>query len=418
MLALTRVKVPLGLSLMLGGITLNLWSDASLVEAVTVFGRAWLRMDLWLLLAITVLVVEFGRFMTERENADNILNVIRKWGGRHGRAWSLMAVPAVVGLIPMPAGALFSAPLVQKTAEKSEMERDAKAAINYWFRHIWEYWWPLYPGVIVAMSLFEMENWQFFASQIPFTIVAVFAGFLALVRTHVGGLVEERGAAETGSGRGAAIAMVPLLLVIVSVLVAPPILDPFASWIALQNRKMIAMLIGLLLGLFVIVRADGARGRTGKVFSTVLGAKSRGILLTIAGVMVFKHCLDISGLIEIASREMENANISPIYAVMGLPFLAGMITGIAVGFAGAALPVVVGLVGSSGSGLSPMATLVLAYGCGYMGMMMSPLHLCVLVTRDYFDSSLWAIWRKIVPCVAMILAYAVIAHVVFRALGW
>ena len=134
--------------------------------------------------------------------------------------------------------------------------------------------------------------------------------------------------------------------------------------------------------------------------------------------MVFKYCLDVSGLIDIASKEMEAAEISPIYAVAGLPFLAGMVTGVAVGFAGASLPVVVGLVGSSGSGLSPMATLVLSYGCGYMGMMMSPLHLCALVTRDYFDSSLWAIWRRILPCVGAVLAYAILAHIAFRVSGW
>ena len=418
MLALTRVKVPLGVSLMLGGGALVLWAGAECGEAAATFGWAWLRLDMWLLLAITALVVEFGRFVTEKENAEDILKVIRKWGGRHGRAWSLMAVPAVVGLIPMPAGALFSAPLVQKTAEASDLRHDSKSALNYWFRHVWEYWWPLYPGVIVAMSLFQMKNWEFFATQVPYTLVAVLSGYAFLVRPHVKSLAEERGTVERGGARGAAIAMIPLLLVIVSVLIAPLVLDPLVPWISLQNRKMLAMLLGLLLGLIVVVRADTARGRAGKVFSTVFAKKSRGILLTIAGVMVFKYCLEVSGLIEIASEEMEAANVSPIYAVAGLPFLAGMVTGVAVGFAGASLPVVVGLVGSSGSGLSPMATLVLAYGSGYMGMMMSPLHLCVLVTRDYFDSSLWKIWRKILPCVAAVLAYAVLAHIMFRFLRW
>ena len=418
MLALTRVKVPLGVSLMLGGIALMLWAGAAAGEAAATFGWSWLRVEMWLLLAITALVVEFGRFVTEKENSEDILKVIKRWGGRHGRAWSLMTVPAVVGLIPMPAGALFSAPLVQKTAEESDLQHDTKSAINYWFRHVWEYWWPLYPGVIVAMSLFQMANWEFFVSQVPYSAVAILGGYLFLVRPHVKTLAEEAASVESGGGRGALVAMTPLVFVVVSVLLAPFVLDPYVSWLSLRNRKMIAMLLGLLLGLIVIVRADTARGRAGKVFSTVLSPKSRGILLTIAGVMVFEYCLKVSGLIVIASKEMEAAHISPIYAVAGLPFLAGVITGVAVGFAGASLPVVVGLVGSSGSGLSPMATLVLAYGCGYMGMMMSPLHLCVLVTRDYFESSLWAIWRKILPCVGAVLAYAIIAHVAFRIAGW
>ena len=43
----------------------------------------------------------------------------------------------------MPAGALFSAPFVAAVDEGGELESSHKVAINYWFRHIWEDWWPL-----------------------------------------------------------------------------------------------------------------------------------------------------------------------------------------------------------------------------------------------------------------------------------
>jgi len=68
--------------------------------------------------------------------------------------------------------------------------------------------------------------------------------------------------------------------------------------------------------------------------------------------------------------------------------------------------------------LTPLATLVLAYGFGYAGMMLSPVHLCLLVTRDYFSAPLMGVYRRILPCAITILVYAAAAHLALRALGW
>ena len=114
MLVMARIRVPLGLALVGGGVLLNLW--AGLPVGVTL-GHLWESVqepDLWLLLIITVFIIELGRHITRPGNADELMAMAQRWGGRHGRAASLMALPAVVGLVPMPAGALFSAPLVAK----------------------------------------------------------------------------------------------------------------------------------------------------------------------------------------------------------------------------------------------------------------------------------------------------------------
>src|SRR5262249_16135590 len=46
--------------------------------------------------------------------------------------------PALVGLLPMPAGALVSAPLVNDAAGSKPVSPEARTFINYWFRHLWE----------------------------------------------------------------------------------------------------------------------------------------------------------------------------------------------------------------------------------------------------------------------------------------
>jgi len=104
--------------------------------------------------------------------------------------------------------------------------------------------------------------------------------------------------------------------------------------------------------------------------------------------------------------------------VAALPFLAGFVTGIALGFTGISFPLIVGLMSAEASTLTPWATLVLAYGFGYMGMMLSPVHLCLLVTKDHFGASLFAVYRQIMPCIAVVLLYSVLAHVLLNTVGW
>lgn len=65
--------------------------------------------NLWLLVAVTALVVEFGRELADEKNTDAMLVFARRIGGKSGRMWSLMLMPALIGLVPMSAGALFSA---------------------------------------------------------------------------------------------------------------------------------------------------------------------------------------------------------------------------------------------------------------------------------------------------------------------
>ena len=93
-----------------------------------------------------------------------------------------MGLPALVGLLPMPAGAAFSAPLVASVDTEDELEPAHKAAINYWFRHLWEYWWPLYPGVLLAITYSGLSAAIFYLIQIPFTLVAAATGYFFILR--------------------------------------------------------------------------------------------------------------------------------------------------------------------------------------------------------------------------------------------
>ena len=45
----------------------------------------------------------------------------------------LAVMPAFLGLLPSPGGARFSAPIVEELSKSVEIDRNTKAAINFWF---------------------------------------------------------------------------------------------------------------------------------------------------------------------------------------------------------------------------------------------------------------------------------------------
>jgi len=411
-LALNRLRVPLGISLILGGIVFNLWGDNSPQQTLVSFGKALVQIDLWLLVAITALVVEFGQELADQRNTDTLADIARRLGGKSGRLWSLMILPALIGLMPMPAGALFSAPMVQQTAHENHWKPEWKAAVNYWFRHVWEYWWPIYPAVIIGIAVFKMETWRFIATMIAFTPAAFAAGYFFLIRPHRSRLVADKPSAANNLRRFF-ILMWPLAVVVFCVLLLPPLLTLLFPAINAQTNKLLAMLIGILIGLAIIWRRT--RGQK-KLFVSFFEARNLNILLTVGSIILFQSMLESSRLLPAASAELVQSGISVVPIVAALPFLAGLITGIAAGFAGIAFPLIVGLLESGDCGLSPMSTLALAFGFGYMGMMLSPIHLCLLMTRDYFSASLLPIYRQIAFCVSSQFIFAILVFLVLSAL--
>lgn len=415
-LLLNRFRVPLGLGLIGGGIFLEYWAGKVSAGIVSDIFMALSRFDLWLLLINISLITELGYFMSEDHNAQTIIAATRRWGGRHGYAVSLIAIPAAIGLVPMPGGALFSAPLIGESTKGIDQPPEWKAAVNYWFRHIMEYWWPLYPVVIVTLSIFTLNTWQFMAMQAPFTLVSIAAGYVFLLKGRVQSLTinsQQNPSATISVFR----VLLPIVFIVLCTLILPGVFKVWLPYLGASVWKLLGMLSGLIGALLWIVMERQGKSEK-RLFQHFWTKKTANMLMTLAGVMVFQSLLEASGLLPQASYELSNSHVPLEFIIAFLPFIAGLVTGIAIGFAGAAFPLVVGFMGVEGSGLTPISTLMLAFCMGYSGMMLSPVHLCFVLTKEYFMAPFHRMYRYLVPCVLMIMTTGIGLHVLFRIVGW
>jgi integral membrane protein (TIGR00529 family) len=411
-LAVSRMRVPLGVGLIGGGLALDLWAGKTIQALPADFWQALIRPELWLLVITITLIMEIGHFMSSDENGKAILSLARRYGGRHGQAVSLVLIPAAIGLVPMPGGALFSAPLVEKTAENSSSSPEWKVAVNYWFRHILEYWWPLYPVVIVTLSIFTLQTWKFMLLQVPFTIVSLGAGYFFLLRSHRFSLTAD--IPDEENPPSILRVMLPIVIIVLAALTLPGLFHKMFPGLNPASWKLLAMLTGLLVSLGIIW--SDRQNLSRKMFSDFASRKTMNVFITLAGVMIFESLLDSSGLIPLAGRELSRSSVPMALIIAFLPFLAGLVTGIAIGFAGAAFPIVVGFVSAADVSIQPMAALVLAFSMGYAGMMLSPVHLCFLLTVDYFSASYIKVYKYLVPCVLTVMAFGIFLYQMLQML--
>ena len=409
-LAASRLRIPLGAGLIIGGLTLDLWSGNNITALQADLLQALRRPELWLLAVTITLIMEVGYFMASDQNGKAIVSLAYRFGGKHGQAASLVLIPAAIGLVPMPGGALFSAPLVGRSTQNSSSTPEWKAAVNYWFRHVLEYWWPLYPVVIVTLSIFTLQTWKFMLLQIPFTFVSLGTGYFFLLRHQVFSF--DTGKPVEQNLPNIVQVLLPIAIIVLATLLLPqffhsvlPGLNP-ASW------KLLSMLTGLVASLFLIWR--GRKNHARKMFSDLATLKTMNVFITLAGVMIFQSLLDASGLIPLAGQELSTARVPVGLIIAFLPFLAGLVTGIAIGFAGAAFPIVVGFISTGDVNIQPMAALALAFSMGYAGMMLSPVHLCFLLTVDYFSASFIKVYRYILPCVFTVMAFGFMLYLTLQ----
>ena len=119
--------------------------------------------------------------------------------------------------------------------------------------------------------------------------------------------------------------------------------------------------------------------------------------------MVFQGMLKSSGAVDTLSREFIHWRISLVPITMLLPFLVGMVSGIAIAYVGTAFPILISLIHGLGQDHLMLPIMMLAMVSGYVGVLLSPVHLCLLLSNAYFDTSLTRIYKYLwFPCAALV----------------
>lgn len=288
----------------------------------------------------------------------------------------LALAPALLGMMPMPGGALLSAPLIEQGA--GHVPASVKAAANVWFRHILLLVYPLGSSLIASASIAGLNVY----ATIPFLAVPFALSFA------LGWAFLLRRAAAAPVSRGPFSARE--LLVPLAILLAAPAIDlALSSALALPFRE-IATAVGVSASL--LLAAAAGRVRPGRVARIAVRAHPWTYAAIVVAMFAFLNVFSASGL---PQRLAAMALPAVVLCVGG-----GIVLGVLTGRVEAPVAVVLPIYASTVTVVSPAAFAVV-YFAAFIGYVVTPVHPCVSVSLTYFGTGLGPFLRRIVPPAAV-----------------
>lgn len=405
-LLLYRLRLPLALAVLINTVLLTFLTGTGTAGFSSLF-RSFLLPQNYLMLLLIILLTFFSDALSCTGKMESTITAFR--GVFKNQRVLAAGLPAIIGLLPMPGGALFSAPFLASIDEKESIPPALKSSINYWFRHIWEYWWPLYPGVILALQYSALPFGLFLLIQIPFTAAAAAGGYFFMLRSIP--CRPPDGGTPSFPLRKALWTLWPIGLLVFVSLAASSLL-PRLTEVPAALANLYGMLGGLCTALaFVFGNNVPMFRKTCTLFSK---PATWSLVLVVASVLAFSAVLQIpldeqsATLVSLMRDEFLHLRIPLIAVIVLIPFVSGMATGITIAFVGSSFPIVFALIGHDPPLNVLLATTACAYASGYIGEMLSPMHICYVLSNEYFKVRLSSTYRHLIGPAGTLAAGAVI----------
>jgi len=382
-LILTFKKVNLWIGLLVGTFLLGFLFHLPLHTIVKDLFTSVIDSKTLLLIGALVTILFFSNLLKEtgRMNA-----IIEGFGHVFKDIRVVIALlPSMIGLMPIIGGALISAPMVVEGSDELKLSPERRTFINYWFRHIWEYILPTFPALILAAALIGIPIRRLIWINLPLTLTAIASG-IAVGFWGVSKSTRVKNYPDDPSNWKLTKNLLPLC---------------FGLVLVVGFKVELTYAFGLtILGMILFYRIEGRVVWRGFKQSVVLE-----ILLTVIIVMGFKKVLESSQAISAVSATLSSSGIPRWLIAMLIPLLVGIMAGLTIAPIAISFPILIPFFQNDPHFLSYM---VLAFASGISGNLLSPFHLCLILTKDYFRADLKGVYRFIWMPTASILMVALL----------
>jgi len=385
LVTLLRLKVKIGLAMVISACTLALLLYISPVQVSRTLAAEWQRKPLtqttgYLFVSLTALLLlvnVIGAAMEEIGLSQRLVPAMQ--GLFKSRRFALALIPLMMGMLPTPGGIMLSAPMVREAGDKIGVERSRLAAINFLFRHQWEPIWPLFPAVPLIQSLLGISAFTLFCHHIALSAAGIIAGVVTLL---LFGIPPKHPDHQYGQRH-----------------VGHHLRDFFhAFWpIAFTAGLYIAFnlppAVGIFLAIIGLLTAHKVPfNRWLHVFKAAL---EPDMVLLIFGALLFKVNLEASGAIGSVVQFLTAAHVPPFLLLFMLPMIVSFSTGVTMPTVAITYPFLIAFITKGGE--VKMGLEVLAFSGVIFGLSLTPVHLCLALSASYFETSLLRIILKLLP---------------------
>ncbi|HHW94345.1 MAG TPA: DUF401 family protein [Mogibacterium sp.] len=376
---LTKKKVPIAYSILISALIMMLLSGLDLNAIGGIFKSTMLEPQK-IGQYLTVLEIgALGVLLKKYGFIDIIIDKLNKVVS--SKKLQLMFVPALIGLLVVPGGAIISAPFVDNIGDELNIEKPRRAVINLIYRHISLHIMPYSNSLLlVALLLPQVSVYKVIGLNIIFVVIYITIGYFTYIR-------DIKSENHRNSKESAAKNLLQLLLYT----------SPIYFAVILNIVFNLPFYIGVLLNILILYLLKPQN----TIIKDFIGGIKINIFLTIFGVYLIQAT--ISSFPEF-NRILESFLSNPaamIPAIIGISAFFGLATGYQPASIGVVIPVIAGMSLSVGR----MAFLAhVAFAWSFIGYFFSPLHLCQLFTMEYTgvdSSSLYKEYSRFIVLLAI-----------------
>jgi len=308
-----------------------------------------------------------------------------------GVKFTLAVMPAFLGLLPSLGGARFSAPIVEEASKGLNLSPAHKSAINFWFRHIFEFSNPIIPGMIIACSIVDVPFSVFMKNLAWLTIIAFAVGYFILIRPIKSDVTK-----VTSENKGQ-----HYLDILLSI---SPVLLNFILVVGFHLSPSLSMLL-VTVGMFFALLAIGRKVNAKEV---IFGAIDIKMFINVLTILYFVQILTVTKVLPEIVLAFQNSPLPMPVIIACISFIIGVLTGLSQGHVAIVMPIVAIM----GAGSMKLASIAMAFGVA--GQMLTPTHMCLIVTMDYFKADIFNTLRPVFFCELFLLTiFSIVTYFVY-----
>jgi len=340
----------------------------------------------WELCAAVGFITVFGYALKETKHMTELIEKLRSFVPSR---FLLALIPALFGILSMPGGALMSAPFNDPESERLKLKPEHRTFINVWFRHVWYWASPISPSTLVACSLAGIAIIDFIKINVPIFLLTWILGFAISWKW----IKKEKGKPE-GVKRdyvGSLIGLSPILVTVALTLVG------ISVWIC--------VLVGI--AMVIVMRRVNVKDAA-RFF--IKGVKL-DLVAAVFATLYFRYMVVGSGSVDTLLTGILGMGVPLLLLFIVIPLLVGAISAQPTLGIGIVFPILMPLVAPIN--VYWMTVMFAGIVAGYTG---SPLHLCLILTNQYYKSDLNKVYRYLIPGLLILVSFVVVYHVLLGGL--
>ncbi|HHX87720.1 MAG TPA: DUF401 family protein [Firmicutes bacterium] len=351
-----------------------------------------------LILFFSIILLELlGHLLKETGAMQKIIDSLSQLLGD----WRLLtaALSAVIGLLAVPGGAIMSAPMIEEVGRKTGFSAGGQAAANFWFRHVLYFALPLFPSMILAAELAGVKVSVFTLYNLPISVLGAVVSFFTIFKQADGisPRLESRASREDLRDylKQFLFSSAPILVILFLV----TIFQVLFPW---------AILTGIIVAFFsYLPRQDNLWAALKERFlNKVLPGVKFKTALMILGIMFFKHTLEYTSVVSSMAEYLVGTGAPVIILMFLIPFLMGLITGDNSASIAIIIPLFAPFLDCNAPGY--LAQLAFLYFSSSLGHIFTPVHPCLVLTKEYFQVTFGQILKPLLLPALLVVAIALV----------